>query len=84
MLRINILPYLTEINLLDAKIRNKKLVNESDISGFLNDNDLNEKIKTARKVELKAVQNKILKLQAYDLSLFVGQSFFFNDGAQNY
>ena len=58
MLRINILPYLTEINLLDAKIRNKKLVNESDISGFLNDNDLNEKIKAARKVELKAVQNK--------------------------
>ena len=30
------------------------------------------------------MQNKILKLQAYDLSLFVGQSFFFNDGAQNY
>ena len=52
------MPYLTEINLLDAKIRNKKLVNESDISGFLNDNDLNEKIKAARKVELKAVQNK--------------------------
>ena len=52
------MPYLTVINLLDAKIRNKKLVNESDISGFLNDNDLNEKIKVARKVELKAVQNK--------------------------
>ena len=35
-------------------------------------------------VELKAEQDKIAKLQAYDLSLFIGQSYFNIDGLQNY
>ena len=44
-----------------------------------------EEIKTlATKVELKAEQDKILKLQTYDLSLFIGQSYFNKDGPQNY
>ena len=30
-------------NILDTKIKNKKLVNEFDISGFINNYDLNEK-----------------------------------------
>ena len=38
----------------------------------------------ATKAELKAKQDKIVKFQTYDLSLFIGQSYFFNDGAQNF
>ena len=46
---------------------------------------LANKIKSlATKAELKAEKNKILKLQTYDLSLFIGQSYFVNDGARNY
>ena len=34
--------------------------------------------------ELKAEQDKIVKLQTYDLSLFIGRSYFINDEAQLY
>ena len=72
-------------DILDPKIKIKILVNKSDISGFINNTDFNEKMKTlATKAELKAKQDKIVKLQTYDLSLFIGQSYFFNDGAQNF
>ena len=61
----------------------KKLVNESDTSGFISNSDLDNKIKVlATKAELKAEQDKIAKLQPYDLSLFMG--YFVNDGTQNY
>ena len=53
---------------------------------------MNKKIKTlatkeeittlATKIELKAEQDKIVKIQTHDLSIFIGQSYFFNDGAQ--
>ena len=36
------------------------------------------------KAELKPKQDKIVKLQTYDLSLFIGQSYFVNYGAQFY
>ena len=42
-----------------------------------------EEIKTT-KTELKTQQYKIVKLSTYDLSLFVGQTYFVNDGAQLY
>ena len=43
----------------------------------------NKKIeKSATKPELKAMQDKIVKLQIYDSSLFIGQSYFINDGSQ--
>ena len=38
--------------------------------------------KLATKAELKAEQDKRVKLQTYDLSLFIGQSYFVSDGAQ--
>ena len=42
-----------------------------------------EKIKKiATKTELNAEQDKIVKLQIYDSSFFIGQSYFVNDGAQ--
>ena len=53
-------------NILDAKIKIKEIVNESDISEFIKSADLNENIKTlATKAELKAEQDKIVKLQTY-------------------
>ena len=36
------------------------------------------------KAKLKAEQGKIKNFQTYDLSLFIGQSYFVNDGAQLY
>ena len=60
----------------------------------MRESDLNEKIKTlaikeeikkiSKKAELKAKQDKIAKLHTYDLSLFMGQSYFNNDVAQFY
>ena len=34
--------------------------------------------------ELQAEQDKTVKLQTYDLSLFIGQSYFNNDGSKLY
>ena len=55
---------------------------------------MNEKIKAlatkeeikklATKAELQAQQHKTVKLQAYDVSLFIGQRFSVTDGAQLY
>ena len=57
----------------------------------MNESGLREKIKTlatkkdtktlATKSESKPEQDKIVKLQTYDLSHFIGQSYTFNDGA---
>ena len=72
-------------NIPDAKIKNTKLVNESDISGFIDYSDLNKTIeKLTTKAELKAEQDKIAKCQIYDSSIFIGQSYVFNDGSQNF
>ena len=71
--------------ILDANIKNKELVNKSDISKFINNFDLDKNIETlATKADLKAEQDKIVKLQTYDSSLYIGQSYFFNDGSQNF
>ena len=40
--------------------------------------------KIAAKTESKAEQDKAVKLQTYDLSLFIGQSYFVNDEVQLY
>ena len=48
----------------------------------MNESGLREKIKTlATKSESKPEQDKIVKLQTYDLILFISQSYTFNDGA---
>ena len=55
-----------------------------DISGFINNSNLNENIKTlATKSKLKAEQDKIVKLQEFDSSYFIGNFLFGNDGFQN-
>ena len=68
--------------ILDAKI--KKRVNKSDLSGFMNNSDLDKKIATlVTKAELLAEWSKIEKCK-YDSILFIGQSYFDNDGSQNF
>ena len=58
-------------NILDTKIKQKKLLNESNVSNLVNDSDLNTKLATlATKAELKAKQDKIVKLQTHELSYF--------------
>ena len=60
-------------NILDAKVTAKKLINESGFNELIKTLATKEEIKIlARKAELKAEQDKIVKLQAYDLSLFIG------------
>ena len=44
---------------------------------------MKKKDKNSSKGIIKAQQEKAVKLQTYDLNLFVGQSYFVNDGAQN-
>ena len=67
------------------KIKGEGLVNKCDITGFINNADLDKYVaKLATKSELKAEQEKILKLQALDSSYFRGKSHFEDDGTQNY
>ena len=49
---------------IDAKIKQKKLIDKSAIARFINNVDLDKKVATlATKTELKAEQDKIAKLQ---------------------
>ena len=66
--------------ILNANIKEKGLVDKSDFSEFID-----KKIVTlATKTELKSGQYKIVKLQAFDSSYFIGTRYFENDGTQNY
>ena len=69
---------------LDLEIT-KKLVDKSDIPGFANKLDLNRKKATlATKAQLKAEQEKIKKLEAFDSSSSSIKSDFEDGGTQNY
>ena len=60
------------------------MVNQSYIYNLVKHSDLNTKLATlAIKVELKAEQDKIVKLQTYDYSYFFGKIFFGEDSFQN-
>ena len=70
--------------MLDAKIKHKELVNKSDISNLVKTSNLNTKLATfATKAELKAEQEKYLKLEEFDSRYFHGNDFFGDDGFQN-
>ena len=66
-------------DLLDGKIKQKELVNQSDISN----SDLNTKLLITTKAELKAGQDKIVQLQEFDPLYFYDNFFFCDDGLQN-
>ena len=72
-------------NIVDNSIRTKNLVDKAAIARFINNTIYIKKVATsATKAELKAEQNKIKKVQEFDLSYFRGRSRFEEDGAQNY
>ena len=70
--------------LMICKEKPKKLVNKSDISNLVKSSDLNTKFSTlATKAELKADQDKIVKLETRDSNFFLAKYFFGDDGFQN-
>ena len=77
-----------EINLFTKSIvcnsiKSKSLVDESAISKFINNSDLDRKLATlATKAELKDEQDKIIKFQAFNSSYFRGKSHFEEDGTK--
>ena len=80
ILNINILLLVITINLksetLNAKIKQKGLVDKSAVAGFINNTDLNKKVVAlAKKPELKAVKDKIVKLEIHDLNYFLAKNF---------
>ena len=70
---------------LNTNIKEKELVNKSDISGFIDNSNLDKKIAAlTTKAELKAEKDKIVELQAFDSSYFRYKSHFEDDGTENY
>ena len=66
-------------------IKEKELVNKSDIFWFIDNSDLEKKIETfAAIAELKADQDKIAKLQVFDSSFLRSKSSFKIDGTEIY
>ena len=71
--------------ILNTNIKEKELLNKSDISGFIDNTNLDKKIAAlTTKAELKAEKDKIVKLQAFDSSYFRYKSHFEDDGTENY
>ena len=71
--------------ILDAKIKEQVLVEKSDISGFIDNSDLNKKLATlATKAGLKTEPDKIVKIQTLGSSYFCGKSHFEGNKTQNY
>ena len=68
---------------LDAKTKEKELLGKSNISNPVKNLDLIIRLKTlAAKADLKAEQDKIVKLQTHDWSYFFDKHFF-DDGFEN-
>ena len=60
--------------LLDAKVKEKELLDKSDISNLVQNSNLNTKLATLKKsAGLKVEQVKMVKLQAFDSSYFCGE-----------
>ena len=67
-----------------------KFASKSDIANFVKKADFDDKVKklnkkvTSNKSKHLLVENELQKLQTFDSSLFIGQSYFFSDGVQLY
>ena len=71
--------------ILSGKIKEKGLIDKSDISEFIDDSDKNKKIAAlATKGELKANRDKVMKFKAFDSSHIRGKYQNENDGTQKY
>ena len=68
-----------------ARLKEEDLADKSDIANFvkkdLNLKNLNKKI-TSDKTKHVLVESELKKLQTFDSSLFIGQSYFNNDKDQ--
>ena len=63
--------------ILNKKIKQKGIADRSNISGFIDNSNLEKKIATVvTNTELKVKQDRIEKLQAFDTSYFRGKSHF--------
>ena len=72
-------------DMLDAKIKEKKLVIESSLNEKIKTLATKEEMKTLVTIaELKVEKDKIVKLQAFDSSYFRGKNHFEDGGAQYY
>ena len=66
------------------------LASKSDIANFVKKTDFHDKLKklnekvTSNKTKHLLVENELKIPPTFDLSLFIGQSYFNNDGAQFY
>ena len=71
-------------NVVSNNIKSKELVNKSGVVGFINNAELDGKVTALEtKVEFKAEQNKIIKLQAFESSYFRGKNHFEDNYTQN-
>ena len=71
--------------ILNTKIKEKGLVDKSDISEFIDNSDFDKKmVILVAKAELKSEEDKITKLQTFELSCFRGKSNFEDDETRNY
>ena len=66
----------------ETKIKENELVDKCNISKSRKNSDLKGKFATL--VDLKAEQDKIVKLLVFDSGYFLGKSHVEDDGAQNY
>ena len=67
------------------RLKEKKIVDLSDISNLVYNSDLNTKLTTSSaKGELKTKKDTIMNHQTFDSSYFHGKSYFEDDGTQNY
>ena len=71
-----------------ARLAQENLATKSDIANFANKTDFDEKFKnlnkivTSNKTKYLLVENEFKRLQTFDSSLFIGESYFNNDVAQ--
>ena len=72
-------------NIFVARIKEKALIDNSDISNLVKNSNLNSKLAIlGRKIGLKVEQGKILQLQISNSSYFRGKSHCEDDRTQNY
>ena len=68
-----------------ARLAQANLVRKSDSANFVKKTDFDDKLKnvsqkvTSRKTKQLLVENAFKKIQTFDSSLFIGQSYFNND-----
>ena len=73
-----------------ARLTQANLATNSDTGNFVKKTDFDDKLKslnkkvTSNKTKHLLVKNELKKLQTFDSSLFIGQSYFNNNGAQLY